>query len=276
MRWFRPFLLLFLSAPVCAAEGYIIGVGAEVDNADASAGSLSGELGVTESTWLSAAIAKNSIDLPRGITLDTVYGDIGVDHWFDPVGIRATLAYWGDSDILDSVDYRGSLYWRGDKVTLSGEYEYRDFSFDVFRSDLRPGQDAQFNANGIGLSARFELSESLDLSLSGIDFDYNVNLRIDANSPILDFLSVSRLSLINSLVDYRARVGLGIDAGNQRWSLDIATWKGEVDGRRTNSATLRFLTPLGKSGDIELGLGVDKSRDFGSATLFSIFLYFYG
>ena len=276
MRWFSASLLLFLSGPLGAAEGYIIGVGAEVDNADASAGSLSGELAVTESTWLSAAFARNSIDLPRDITLDTVYGDIGVDHWFDPVGIRATVAYWGDSDILDSVDYRGSLYWRNDRMSLSAEYEYRDFSFDVFRDDLRPGQDAKFNANGVGLSVRFELSESVDLSLSGIDYDYNVNLGIDANRPILDFLSVSRLSLINSLIDYRVRAGLGIDAGNQRWSLDIATWKGEVDGRKTNSATLRFLTPLGKAGDVEFGLGVDKSRDFETVTLFSVFLYFYG
>jgi len=69
---------------------------------------------------------------------------------------------------------------------------------------------------------------------------------------------------------------LGIDAGKQRWSIDVATWKGEVDGRKTNSATLRFLTPLGTKGDVEFGLGVDKSRDFETVTLFSVFFYFYG
>ena len=276
MYWFRASLLLLIASPVWAAEGYIIGIGAEVDNADASAGSLSGELAITENTWLSAALAKNTVDLPRGISLDTVYGDLGVDHWFDPVGIRATVAYWGDSDVLDSVDYRGSLYWRNDKVSLSGEYEYRDFSFDVFRDTLLPGQDFKFSADGLGLSARFELSESVDLSLSGINYSYDVDLRLDANRPILDYLSVSRLSLINSLIDYRARVGLGVDAGDQRWSLDVATWKGEVDGRKTNSVTLRFLTPLGKKGDVEFGLGVDKSRDFETVTLFSVFFYFYG
>jgi len=276
MHWFRTSLLILLASPVWGAEGYIIGVGAEVDNADARAGSLSGELGVTENTWLSAAIAQNSVDLPRGISLDTVYGDLGVDHWFDPLGVRVTVAYWGDSDVLDSVDYRGSLYWRNDKVTLSGIYEYRDFSFDVFRDSLAPGQDAKFGADGLGLSARFELSESVDLSLSGINYEYDVNLRLDANRPILDYISVSRLSLINSLIDYRARIGVGIDAGDQRWSFDIATWKGEVDGRETNSATLRLLTPLGKRGDVEFGLGVDRSREFETVTLFSVFFYFYG
>lgn len=276
MRWLRAPLLLLLAGPAWAAEGYIISIGAEVDNADASAGSLSGELAVTKNTWLSAAAASNSVDLPRGVTLDTVYGDIGVDHWFDPVGVRATISYWGDSDILDSRDYRGSLYWRNDKITLSGQYERRDFSFEVFRDTLRPGQDFEFSADGLGLSARFKLSKSVDLSLSAMDYDYDVDLRIDANRPILDYLSVSRLSLINGLIDYRARISLGVDVGNQHWSLDVARWKGEVDGREAHSATLRFLTPLGKTSDIELGLGVDRSSGYDTVTVFSVFFYFYG
>ena len=276
MRWSKAFVLFLLTGPVWAAEGYIIGIGADADNVDGSAASISGELGVTKTTWLSSAIAKSSIDLPRGISIDTVYADIGIDHWFDPFGVRATVAYWGDSDILDSNDFRGSMYWRNDKVSLSTQFEYRDFSFDVFRDDLRPGQDFRFYATGVGLTGRFALSESVDLNVSGIDYNYSVDLRIDANRPILDFVSVSRLSLINSLIDYRVRAGLGIDVGKQRWSLDVATWKGEVDGGKTDSATLRLLTPMGKKSDIEFGLGVDKSREFGSATVFSVYLYFYG
>ncbi len=276
MHWFRASALLLLASPTLAAEGYIVGVGLEVDNVDASAGSLSGEIGLTKKTWLSAAAAKSAVDLPRGVQIETIYGDIGVDHWFDPFGIRLSVAYWGDDDILDSNDARGSLYWRNDKVTLAGEFEYRDFSFNVFRDDLRPGQDFRFHANGTGLSARIELTDSIDLSLSGIDYDYNVNLSIDANRRILEFLSVSRLSLINSLIDYRTRIGLGIDVGERRWNLDFATWKGEVAGSKTNSTTLRFLTPLSDNSDIEFGLGIDDSDDYGSATIFSVFIYFYG
>ena len=276
MRWSEILLLFLFAGPVWATEGYIVGIGGEADSADAIGASISGELGLTKKTWLSGALAKHSVDLPRGMSIDTLYADIGIDHWFDPVGVRATVAYWGDSEILDSVDFRGSLYWRGEKVTITGDFEYRNFSFDIFRGDLRPGQDFQFHANGAGISARFELSDSVDLSLSGIDYDYDVNLSIDANSRIIQFLSVSRLSLVNSLIDYRARIGLGLDAGDKRWSLDLATWKGEVAGSRTNSTTLRFLTPLGKESDIEFGLGVDASENYGSATIFSIFVYFYG
>jgi hypothetical protein len=276
MSWFRAFVLLLFAVPVWAAEGYIVGIGVEADSEDAMAASLSGELGLAENTWLSGAVAKSSFDLPRGISIDTIYGDVGIDHWFDPVGARVTVAYWGDSDILDSLDYRGSLYWRNDKVSIAGDFEYRDFSFNIFRGDLRPDQDVRFHANGAGLTARFELNDAVDLSLSALDYDYNVNLRIDANRPILEFLSVSRLSLINSLIDYRARIGLGIDVGKQRWSLDLATWKGEVDGRKTRSATLRFVTPLGEKSDIDIGLGVDDSDGYGSATILSIYVYFYG
>jgi hypothetical protein len=276
MSWLKASVLLLFAAPVWAAEGYIVSIGVEADSEDAMAGSLAGELGLAENTWLSGAVAKNSVDLPRGLRVDTIYGDIGLDHWFDPVGVSATVAYWGDSDILDSLDYRAALYWRNDRVRFAGDFEYRDFSFDIFRDDLRPGQDARFHANGVGLTARFALNETVDLSLSAMDYDYNVNLRIDANRPILDFLSVSRLSLINSLIDYRARIGLGIDVGKQRWSLDLATWKGEVDGRKTLSGTLRLITPVGDRSDIDIGLGVDKSEGYGSATVLSIYLYFYG
>ena len=276
MSWSKAPLLLLIANPLWAAEGYMIGVGVETDSDGAVAGSLSGGIGLAENTWLSSALAKTKVDLPRNLTIDTLYADVEIDHWFKPLGIRASAAYWGDSDILDSVDYRGSLYWRNDRVTLSAEFERRDFSLDIFRDTLLAGREVEFHANGLGMSGKFRLGSTADLSFSGIDYDYNVNLRIDENRPILDYLSVSRLSLINSLIDYRARIGFGIDAGERRWSLDFATWKGEVDGRKTNSVTLRFITPLGDRSDIDFGLGVDDSEDYGSVTVFSFYLYFYG
>lgn len=276
MSWSRTLLLTLLASPAWGLEGFIVGAGVEADNDSALAATLSAELGLAKETWLSTAIAKSRVDLPRGASIDTIYADLGIDHWFQPVGIRAGIAYWGDSDILDSIDYSGSIYWRNDKVSITGRYEYRDFTFDIFRDNLLPGQDFEFHANGAGLAARFEISPGVDLSFAGMDYEYDVNLRLDANRPIVDFLSVSRLSLLNSLNDYRARVSLGVDAGDSRWSFDLARWKGEVDGRETNSATLRFLTPMGKASDIEFGLGVDRADDFGSVTIFSVFLYFYG
>jgi len=225
---------------------------------------------------LSGSIGVNSVELPRRQSLDTRYGDLGIDHWFEPVGVRLGFAYWGDSDILDSRDWRGSLYWRTERMTLAGDYEYRDFRFTIPASGMFPGRKFEFDANGVGLTTRFDLTDSLSLSLSGMGYDYSVNLRLDDNRDILDFLSVSRLSLINSLVDYRAFATLGLDVDERRWQFEAGTWRGAVDGGTTNSVTLRFMTPLGERNDIEFGLGVDDSEFYGTVSFFSVFLYFYG
>ncbi len=276
MSWFRATALVLLAGPAWAIEGFVIGAGLEVDTDDAMAATLSADLGIASETWLSAAVATSRVDLPRGTRIDTLYADLGIDHWFQPIGIRAGLAYWGDSNVLSSNDYRGSLYWRNDRFSISGNYEFRDFTLDIFRFDALPGQDIEFHANGVGLSLRVELSPTVDLNLSGMDYEYNVNLGVAQNRRIVDLLSVSRLSLLNSLLDHRASVAVGVDVGDSRWSLDYATSTGIVDGRDTDSVTLRFLTPMGGRSDIEFGLGVDRSDDFGSVTLFSVFLYFYG
>ena len=87
----------------------MIGTGVEVDTEDAMAATVSADLGIATETWLSAAVATSRVDLPRGTSIDTLYADLGIDHWFKPVGVRAGIAYWGDSDVLSSNDYQGSL-----------------------------------------------------------------------------------------------------------------------------------------------------------------------
>jgi hypothetical protein len=275
MYWLRISLLL-IASPAWALEGYILGGGAEADTADGLSTTLIADFGLDDDTWLSVAYARSTSDLPRGLTLTTSYGDIGLDHMFDPVGIRLGLSYWGDNEILDSIDTRGSLYWRGKRQSLALELEFRDFEFDIPSNDFLPRRDIQFNAKGIGFGSRFDLGDKASLGVSGMHYDYNVNLRLAPNQGIVDLLSVSRLSLINSLIDYRANVRLGIDAGDKRWSVDVATWEGSVDGSKTVSTTLSFLAPLGKKNDIEFSLGVDDSDTYGSVTLFSVFLFFYG
>jgi len=276
MCWRSGLVLLLLAGHALAMDGYIVGAGLEGDSAEGLSASLVGDIAVTENTWLTAAIAKSKVDLPQTQTRETWYGDLGVDHWFDPVGVRLGVAYWGDSDILDSRDSRASLYWRGDKAMLAAEYEYRDFRFLLPATEFFPGRTIRFDANGIGLSTRFDLSEKVSLGLFGMDYDYSVNLRLDGNRGILDLFSFSRLSLINSLVDYRAGMTLGLAAGQQHWELGLSSQQVAFDGSQTRSATLRLLTPMGERGDIEFSLGVDSSDLYDTVTFLSVFLYFYG
>lgn len=276
MYWLRTSALLLICTPVLAGEGYILGVGLEGDTADGFAGMAIGEFGLTEKTWLSAAVARNTVDRSGSRDIDSWYGDIGVDHWFEPLGVRLGLSYWGDNDTLDSTDYRASLYWRNDRLTISADYDYRDFDLELPSVDAIAARAFSFDADGLGLSARFKITDDFDVGVSGMDYDYSVNLKLDDNRPVLDFFAFSRLSLINSLVDYRAYASLGVDVGKRRWEVDVGKWKGEVDGGSTTSTTLRYLSPLGDSADIEFALGYDDSDLYGGVTFFSVFLYFYG
>jgi len=268
--------MLILSSRALAGEGYVLGGGIESDTEDGLGVTAVGNYGLTENTWMSGAIARNTADLQLQPDIDTWYADLGLDHWWDPVGIRLGLAYWGDNDTLDSTDFRASLYWRGKGFSIAGDYEFRDFSFLLPATDRFSGREIGFDANGIGLTARFDVTDKVTIGVSGMAYDYSVNLKLDDNRRLLDLLSFSRLSLINSLIDYRAYATLGLDVGKRRWQVDVGTWKGEVDSGATRSATVRFLNPLSETADIEFALGMDDSDLYGTVTIFSVFLYFYG
>jgi len=269
-------LALLAGNALAAGDGFLLGGGVETDSEDAIRVSLLGGFGTGENTWLSGALSESSVELPSGRSIDTLYADLGLDHWFDPVGVRLGVSYWGDSEVLDSNDGHAALYWRGDKVTLGVEYEFRDFDFTVPPTDLTAGREFTFDADGLAASARFELSDDVSMSLAGKTYDYSVDFAPLENRDVIRLISVSRLSLINSLIESRASLGFAIDRGLKRWELDFSTWAGEVDKSRTRSVTVRYLMPLSGRTDIEFGLGYDDSDLYGDVTFFSIFLYLYG
>ncbi len=268
--------MLLLSGNCWAAGEYVIAGGLQGDSADGLAGVLLGDLAIGEETWLSAGIARSSVELPIRDELETWYGDVGLDHFFDPAGVRLGLAYWGDNSVLDSRDARASLYFRGGRGSLSFDYEFRDLKLELPESDFIRRRQVNFDANGVGLSARLDLSEHVDVRFKGMNYDYSINLRLDPNRDIVNLVSVTRLSLLNTLVDYRASIALGVDFGLRRLELEAAQWEGAVAGSRTNSYSVRFLTPIAERNDIEFELGYDDSDNYGEVTFFSVLLYFYG
>ena len=142
-------LLLAAGTALADERPYMLGAGLETDSDDAVRGSLLAGVEVGESTWLSGGFAAGSVDLASGRTSHTRYVDVELDHHFDPIGIALGVAYWGDPDLLDSVDLRGSLYFRGDRFSIAGEYRVsglrlhysaqrsfsraREFAFDAER-----------------------------------------------------------------------------------------------------------------------------------------------
>ena len=272
----RCFALLLLSGNTWAAGEYVLAGGVQGDSADGIAAVLLGDLAVGDETWLSAGLARSSVELPIRDELETWYGDIGLDHYFNPAGVRLGLAYWGDSSVLDSTDARASLYFRASGGSLSFDYEFRDLELELPELDFLRRRQVNFDANGYGLGARLDLTDSVDVRFKGMSYDYSINLRRDPNRDIVNLISVTRLSLLNSLVDYRASLTLGIDFGLKRLEFEAGQWEGAVEGSRTNSYSVRFLAPISNRNDIEFGLGYDDSENYGQVTVFSVFLYFYG
>jgi len=267
-------LAALLSGSAIAGEGYIIGLGAEGDSSDSLAYSIFGDFGLTENTWFSVTAAKAEAEGAFS-ELNTIYGDFGLDHYFDPIGIRIGAAYWGDDDILDSVDVRGSLYMRTKSVSFAADYERRNFDF-LFQ--LLPDQRRQveFEADGYGMNFRVAAGKRVSLYVRGMSYDYSVDLTRLQNISDLAFLSASRLSLANSLLDHRADAGMDIKFGLKMLSLEYGNRQTAIDGDSVDSFSLGFLFPASDASDIELRVGYDDSENFGNTTIFSFFWFFYG
>jgi len=282
MSWSRLLAALLLTGPflatiVLAEKGdYILGAGVSVDDENGFAAIVVADLSVAEQTWLSASIGRNSVELPNLEDLDTWLGELSIDHFWEPAGVRLGVAYWGDARILDSVDWFAALYTQGQKGRISVDAEYRDLELELPPFDIFARTNIPFHAGGLGVSGRLNISERTDLRFAGMSYEYNVNLRIEDTDRVVRLLSISRLSLLSSLIDWRVSAGIGVNFGLQRWQLDVAKWRGAIDGGDNRSVTIAFLTPMTDKTDIEISLGYDDSDLYGEVTVLNLFLYFYG
>lgn len=257
------------------AAGYILGIGAAADSEDGRAITAFGDFGIRENTWLSATYGLTETEAIVG-GFSTSFADVGIDHYFDPIGIRLSGAYWGDSNILDSDDVRASLYFRDDIASLSADYERRNFDF-VFESILlQDTRKTEFHADGWGMTNRIRFGDRVTFRLSGMHYNYSRNIRIQPEIDVLRFLSASRLSLVNSLIDYRINAGLEFRFGLRSVDLSVGSWKTAVDQSHVDSYTIGFLTPMTDRTDIEFRLSFDDSENFGNTTALTFYLYYFG
>ena len=268
-------LALLLSGNALAGGGYIIGIGAEGDTSDSLSYSAFGDFGLSENTWIYATAAKAQA---QGVIseLNTLYGDLGLDHNFDPIGIRIGAAYWGDAEILDAFDVRGSLYLRTKTVSISTDYERRNFDFFFDFQPTSERRQVEFEADGYGLNFRASASKRVALFIRGMRYDYSVDLTKLQNISDLSFLSASRLSLANSLLDYRVDAGMEFKFGLKLLSLEVGRRQTAIDSGRVTSYSVGFLFPASDASDIEIRVGYDDSGNFGGTTVLSFFWFFYG
>lgn len=276
-RRFATALLCAIAAPALADPGdFVIGAGVEGDTEDGLALTLLGDVAIASDTWLSGSISESGVDDPTRRTVDYLRADLGIDHYFDPVGVRVGVSYWGNSDLLDSFDVRGSIYSRGESTYLSIDVERRDFEFALPPRDALPNVDIGFDATGVGLSARVDVSNNVGLRAGGMSYEYSRDFTIGDAPRLVDLLTFSRLSVLTSLVDWRASAGIDVDIGLRQLSFNVSKWQGIVDRSDNVGATISLLTPLTRRTDLELSLGYDDSDRYGDVTFLSAYLYFYG
>lgn len=270
-------VVLLAAAPAVSEPGdFLLGAGLEADSGDGFAATLIGDVAVGESTFLSGSVSHSDFERPSGETVDNLYVDIGVEHYFDPIGVRAGAAYWGDEDLLASRDLRAAVFARGESAYLSLNGEHREFEFTVDGGRFFAPRTIDFDANGLGLSGRLGVSPDVSLQAGGMVYDYSVDFRLGDGDRIRDQLLLSRLSVLSSLVDWRASIGLTVDTGSSSWQFDVSRWVGAIDDSDNVGATLSFLTPMTERTDIEISLGHDDSDLYGDLTFLSVYVFFYG
>lgn len=266
-------VLAVLASP--ARAEHVIGLGVEADTENNKAVSLLGSFGMTDATWLNLGISRSQGD-GAFFNLDSVYLDAGIDHRFDPLGVRFGAAYWGDEDLLDSVDLKGAIYWQGERGSFSIDLERRAFDLTFVTLLTRETRVAEFDADGVGFSARLNVSDGVSVYANGMQYDYSRNLAVQPNIDTLRIFALSRITTINSLLDERVSAGIGFDIGTRVLDFRASSWKTAVFGDRVDSLGVGLLMPAGSASDIEFRLETDDSDSAGQATLFSVFLYFYG
>ena len=266
-----------MAAPALADPGdFVLGAGLETDSEDGFAATLLADVAIGADTWLSASVTDSGVDDPSQRTVDYLNADIGIDHYFDPVGVRFGISYWGDSELLDSVDVRGSVYSRGPSTYLSIDVERRDFDFAIPRRDTLPNVEVGFDATGLGLSGRADATDAVSLRGRAMTYEYSRDFEFGDAARVADLLTFSRLSVLTSLVDWRISAGVDVDIGRRQLSFNLSRWQGVVDDSDNVGATIAFLTPLTRRTDLELSLGYDDSDRYGDVTFLSAYLYFYG
>ena len=268
-------LLLACGTVHGASDGFVIGLGAELDSEDGRALSAALNIATGSKTWLSVAVAHSQSDWLAGGS-ESRHADFEVDHMFSPVGIRVGVAYWEYADVLNSIDLTGSIYLRQDAWRLSVDLERRDFAFTLQSPLLPEARKIDFTANGIGLSGRLRTGKRVSFFAGGMWYDYSRDVRLQQNIDSLRFLSRSRLTLMNSLLDERWHAGMEIEFGLKSIDVGFSRWKTAVDQGQVDSISLGFLTPLGKATDIEFRLAFDDSANYGNSTVFSVVGYFFG
>lgn len=281
-------LTLVLGAPVGraqapttpAADGrpWLLALSALTDENDYEHALGSFHLGLGEATWLSltagASLAPSIVsEVHAGLAA------IGIEHDFGPVGVALTYEDWGDDGNLETRDWHGELFLRGDDYRIGLLLEQREI--DIWFTGLSGplGRDIRrirLDADGIGLTGRYRISRDWQVYGAFMDFDYPPRLRVVPRADRLNLLSNSAVTLAYSFVDRYASVGVERAIGPTLLNLTLGRDRSAIDDEVLESFSASVLWPVALRFDLEFTLGSSRSSGSGSSLFGGLTLLIYG
>jgi hypothetical protein len=132
-------LLLAATHAVAAVEEsgpvWLVTAGAELDDEDGHRFDLGATWAPTLATSVNAyaGSADTATDLNN---FSSRMASLGVDHWFEPLGVSLDLRWWGDADFFESRELVGTLYYKEEGWRFGLRGEMRESDFDPVRFDV--------------------------------------------------------------------------------------------------------------------------------------------
>ncbi len=292
--------LLASTAPLAAQEsaGSVFSLSGLYDEDGTYSVSAGLDHAFGEATWL--RLTAGFADGATGpVSLSTYRAGLGFDHWFAPAGVAVDVEYWGDSDTIETLAYKGELYFRGARARFGLNAAFRDiaikYEVPVLARNLVDASQS-FSATGYGASYRYSwgaaslyanamawnydeaigtVVTNVDLSRVPVLLRPAVQQRLASAVNAVRFQSASSLTLASSLLAQSASAGFDYRFGEKSLNIEFAHDRGEVDDLDINTLSAGWLFPAGSAADIEIRLGVSDADTFGTTVFggISVFLY---
>lgn len=263
--------------PGDAKGTWLLGVGAQVDEASNDSVLATLDVGVERSTWLTLTAGRATSPADRAdIEAKTLV--LGVDHRFPKVGFTLEAEKWGDSGVLETQSFAGSVYVARKAWRVGFRYGSReiDIPFTVtgpLGNTLR--RSVSVNADSYGLAARVAVAERWKLYLGLAEYDYSRNLRALPRIDALNLLSTSTLTLANSFIDHGRSIGAEREIKRSLLNVRYATDRSAVDNSRFETFEISGLIPVGGRVDLEINLGSGRSDFFDAGVYGGLLLLVY-
>jgi hypothetical protein len=263
-----------------AAPGslWAVGLGAQVDEDSSDSVLATVNWGVTRSTWLLFSAARSRSPAERAdVSAQSLVA--GVDHRFGLVGVTFQIERWGDSDVLESDELRGSFYIQQERLRIAFSHERRDIDIPFTLTGPLGGtvrRTATLSADSFGLSVRVQPAERWQLYFGATEHDYERDLAPLPRIDRLNLLSTSALTLANSFVDHERMLGFERELGRTLLNVSFREDHSAIDGSKLETIEAGLLWPISRRIDVEVNLGSGRSDLLGSGLYGGVLLLIYG